>query len=90
MLENIQKTIDCATIRITLLCPTRWTVRAKSLKSILDNFDHLKTLWEWSVDNCSDTEMKARICGVNVNMGTFDFIFGAYLGELVLAHSDNQ
>ena len=33
--------------------------------------------------------MKARIRGVNVNMGTFDFNYGAYLGELILAHSDN-
>ena len=33
--------------------------------------------------------MKARIRGVDVNMRTFDYIFGAYLGELILGHSDN-
>ena len=74
---------------ITLLCPTRWTVRAKSLRSILENYGSLKMLWQWSLQNCSDTEMKARIRGVDVNMETFEYIFGAYLGELILGHSDN-
>ena len=74
---------------ITLLCPTRWTVRAKSLNSIADNFDYLQTLWQWSVDNCSDTEMKARIRGVDIHMRTFDYMYGVILGELILKHSDN-
>ena len=56
---------------VTLLCPTRWTVRAKSLGSIISNFSFLKDLWEWAVDNCSDTDMKARIRGVDVYMRTF-------------------
>ena len=74
---------------ITLLCPTRWTVRAKSLSSIMSNYTYLKELWEWAVNNCSDTEMKARIRGVDVYMRTFDYVFGVYLGELILSHSDN-
>ena len=74
---------------ITLLCPTRWTVRAKSLRSIIDNFETLQILWDWSLDNCDDTEMKARIRGVDANMQTFEYVFGSYLGELILGHSDN-
>ncbi len=31
-----------------VLCPTRWTVRAASLKSILDNYIVLQELWEVS------------------------------------------
>ena len=77
------------TMTITLLCPTRSTVRAKSLRSIIDNFQMLQILWEWSLDNCSDTEMKARIRGVDANMQTFEYVFGSYLGELILGHSDN-
>ena len=53
---------------ITLLCPTCWTVRA--------NYTYLKELWEWAAKNCSDTEMQARICGVNVSMKTFDYVYG--------------
>ena len=51
--------------RVMLLCPSRWTVRAKSLGSILNNFGYLRELWGWSVQNCSDTDMKARIRGVD-------------------------
>ena len=38
---------------ITLLCPTRWTVRAKSLNSIMSNYTDLKKLWEWATKNCA-------------------------------------
>ena len=33
--------------------------------------------------------MKAQICGVDVNIRVFDYIFGAYLGELILGRGDN-
>ena len=29
-----------------VLCPTRWTVRANSLQSVLDNYSVLQELWE--------------------------------------------
>ena len=77
------------TMTITLLCPTRWTVRAKSLRSIIDNYHTLQVLWEWSLENCFDTEIKARIRGVDTNMRTFEYVFGSYLGEVILRHSDN-
>ena len=31
---------------IRVLCPTRWTVHADSLKSVLDNYTVLQELWE--------------------------------------------
>ena len=46
-------------------------------------------LWEWLLDNYLDTEMNARIRGVDVNMHTFDYVFKVYLGELIFGHSDN-
>ena len=46
-------------------------------------------LLEWSINNCSDTLMKARIRSVDMNRCTFDYVFGTYLGELILCHSDN-
>ena len=60
------------------------------MRSIVDNFETLKKLWEWSLDNCLDTEMKARIHGIDVNMRMFNYLLGAYLGELILRHSDNS
>ena len=64
-------------------------MRAKSLTSIIENFEELKSLWEWSLENCSDTEMKARIRGVDINMTSFNYIYGAFLGKLILGHSDS-
>lgn len=82
-------TEDDRTANIRILCPTRWTVRANALKSIIDNYPQLRELWEWSLDNTSDTEMKARIRGVDTYMSRFDFYFGLHLGHFLLRHADN-
>ena len=74
---------------IRVLCPTRWTVRAEALKSIVDNFEVLQHLWEESLEYVKESEMRARILGVSDRMMKFDFFFGAILGETVLSHSDN-
>ena len=74
---------------IRVLCPTRWTVKAEALKSIVDNFEVLQHLWEESLEYVKDSEMRARILGVSDRMMKFDFFFGAILGETVLSHSDN-
>ena len=75
--------------RVLSFCPTRWTVRGKTLDSILQNYVSLQNLWEWALENCTDTDMKARIRGVSKHMEEFDFYFGVALGELLLRHSDN-
>ena len=36
---------------IPLLCPTYWTVRAKSLSCIMSNHTYLKESWEWAAKN---------------------------------------
>jgi hypothetical protein len=71
------------------LCPTRWTVRAATLKSVIDNYEVLLELWEESQRGHLDGEMKSRIVGVETLTHTFDFLFGVFLGELILRHSDN-
>ena len=85
----ISNTEEDHTEAIVLLCLTRWTVRRKFFNSIMSNYTYLKELLEWAVKNCSDTEMKACIRGVNVYMKTFDYVYGVYLGELILRYSDN-
>ena len=74
---------------VRLLCPTRWTVRAEALHSILSNYSYLQELWDWSLDNSSDTEMKASIRGVSIHMKSFEFYFGLHLGEILLSQADN-
>lgn len=73
---------------IRVLCPTRWTVRARALESIKENYMSLLTLWETVLEDCKDSDIKARTCGVQTQMKKFDFFFGLSLGMLVLGHAD--
>lgn len=70
-------------------CPTRWTLHGQTLQSILDNHKELMELWDWSLSVLNDTEMKARIRGVQSYMKKFDFLFGCHLGKLLLSQTDN-
>ena len=71
---------------IRVLCPTRWTVKANALASIMSNFETLKLTWEKAVNVLRDTETKSRIHGVSVMMSTFNYIFGNILGEILLKY----
>ena len=70
-------------------CPTRWTIRGESCQAMLDNYDELMELWDWVLANVKDTEMKARIRGVQSYMRQFKFIFGCRLGKMLLTQTDN-
>eukprot|EP00117_Sycon_ciliatum_P012838 scpid52838/ scgid13749/ Zinc finger MYM-type protein 1 len=72
-----------------VLCPTRWTVRGKSLQSILDNYLVLQELWDEVLAGSVDPDVRARVIGVKAQMETFNFFFGISLARLVLAHGDN-
>ena len=58
-----EQTSDSSPV-IRVLCPTRWTVKANALHSILDNYHALQLLWEESLAHTKDHEMKCRIRGV--------------------------
>ena len=72
-----------------ILYPAWWTLRAASLSAILKNCGTLMKLWGWAEDNVSDSDMKARIIGVQTKMQTFSFFYGLQLAIVVLSHSDN-
>ena len=72
-----------------VICPTRWTVRAASLQSVLDNYEVLLGVWTEAQEGHLDSEIRARVIGVEAQMLTFDFLFGVSLGSLILRHSDN-
>ena len=88
--QGLKDTHDLAvghhTPSIRVLCPTRWTVCANALTSILSNYEVLLDTWDDAVDVVTDTE---RINGVAAQMKTYDFVFGAIVGEMILQHSDN-
>ena len=87
--ETLKTEIAPDTPGIRTLCPTRWTVRAEALKSVVDNYEVLNELWHECLKFVKETEMKARIHGVRSQMQQFDYFWGVTLGELILRHTDN-
>ncbi len=88
--QRLRETLPAgSTLGIRVLCPTRWTVRAESIRSIIANYETLERTWDVAITVTQDTEAKARIQGVAAQMRTFAFFFGSMLGELVLKHTDN-
>lgn len=74
---------------VRVLCPTRWTVRADSMHSIIQNYSIIQRLWDEAVEIVHDSETIARIRGVASQMQTFDFYFGLVMGECLLRNVDN-
>ena len=64
-------------------------MKAECLDRILSNYKVLYVLWEESLDYVKETDMRSRIIGVQACMRSFDFLFEAMLGELLLRHTDN-
>jgi hypothetical protein len=89
LFEKLKADLAPDTPGFRVLCPTRWTVRAASLKSVIDNYKVLQELWEVARGETSDTSVKARIIGVQAQFTTFGYYFGCQLGFLLLQHSDN-
>ena len=64
MFEKLKDKLAPGTPGFRVLCPTRWTVRANCLWSVLDNYSVLHEVWEESKDQASDSSVKARIISV--------------------------
>ena len=88
MLSQLKEEMGSDAPGVRTLCPTRWTVLAESLYSILANYDHILLLWETGVHETSNTDMKARILGVRSQMQSFNFLFCIVLSEMILQHTD--
>lgn len=89
LFTKLKQEITPGTPGFRTLCPTRWTVRAASLKSVIDNYLVFQALWEEVKDAVNDSEIRARVIGVNATMNRFDFLFGLVLAERLLQHTDN-
>ena len=70
-------------------CVTRWTVRGNTLAAIINNHKEVMALWEQALQITKDTEMKARIIGVQEQMRQFRYFFGCFLGQKILIQTDN-
>jgi len=89
LLRKLKEESDNNAINVRSLCPTRWTVRAESLSSILVNYDSMQELWEAALHERSDTEKNARIPGIQSQMHCFKFLFCLVQTEMNLRHTDN-
>ena len=87
--ENDMLTDSSASVGIRVLCPTRWTIRADALFSVIANYTILMNTWDEATRVARDMETKARIIGVQSQMKKFSFMSGVYLGEMILRQSDN-
>ena len=76
--------------KLTKLSTTRWTVGAKCMKRILDNYQSLIQLWEECLEERLDQETRARIIGCKNQMESFYFFFGLNLSHKLYAMTDNM
>ena len=89
MFVKLKEELAPGTPGFRTLSQTRWTVRAISLKSVLDNYIPLMELWENCLEEKPDSETKSRIIGVKSQMGTFEYYFGLHPEFLIFVHTDN-
>ena len=75
--------------KLVKLCVTRWTVRGKCFKKILDNYEPLLQLWEESLKEDLGFETKSRIIGCKKQMKLFTFYFGLNLSKSLYLITDN-
>ena len=58
------------------LCPTRWTVRASSLESVLSDYEVFLALWDEAKDIAPNADARMCIARVQFQMTTFNYLFG--------------
>ena len=89
MLKTLKEEAGDDAPSVCTLCPTRWTVRAAALASILANYSKIQSLWDEVLESKPDSETRARILGVASQMETFQYFFSLSLAEMILRHTDN-
>ena len=88
-LDQIRSSTKNVSKGIHTLFPARWTVRGDALAAFIDNYIELMDLCGWSLQDTSETVMKARLQSVKAVMSTFQFLFSCSLGKIILKQTDN-
>ena len=84
MLHKTRKDILLESPGFRALCPTRWTVKAESMKSILDIWFALQQVWDETLDGNLEPEIKGRIIGVKSQMNTFNYFYGVTMMMMMM------
>ena len=59
ILQKLKAEMPESSPGIRVLCPTRWTVRAQAVQSIIANYEALEELWPQSMDIVRDADMRS-------------------------------
>ena len=86
--KRSQCDISPDTTGFRVLRPTRWTVRSKTFRSILEDYVSFLQTWESMLESRLDSDARAHVHGFNSQMRTFDFS-GLNLLYNLLRHTDN-
>ena len=89
LFKNLKEEFSPDTVGFRILCPTQWTVRNETFNSVLQNYSTWLELWEAIVNDKPDSEVRARVNGIDSQMKTFQFYSGVCLLHSVLSHTDN-
>ena len=89
MFDKLKDELVPETPGFRTLCPTRWTMRAASLQSVVENWVSLQELWDDMLETKLDAETKGRVLGAKYQIERFEYFYCVSLGALVLKHSDN-
>ena len=78
-------------MKLRLLCPTAWAVRAKAHHSIHNNYKPIQEWLTWPEDskNNLDPDSRARAGGLLKRMKSFNFMYGLKLSMMILDYTDN-
>ena len=63
----------------TVCNPLRRTVRAATMRSVINNYKPLMMLFRELVDDSTDSELRAKLMGILAKMKDYNFLFGEFL-----------
>ena len=91
MLLKQKQELSPETMGVRPLCPTQWTVRAESLKSVILNLNYSvihAVLEEILEEYKGNSEATCQARGILTIMEKFSFLFGLVVGEMFFSITD--
>ena len=89
MLLSLKQELSPSTPSVRPLCPTRWTVRAESLRSVIANYEVLQELMEEIIEEYRGiTEATSSAKGILSTMEKFSFLFGVVVSQPFFSITD--
>ena len=89
MLLSLKEKLSPHTPSVRPLCPTQWTIRAESLRSIISNYEVIQKLMEEILDEYRGvTEATSVARDILATMERFSFLFGVSVSEKFFTITD--